>query len=154
MQDLNLPQYDFRIEGSEDQLSIFDPIRKKYVALTPEEWVRQHFIQYLIHEKNLPSGLILLEKTLVYNKMKRRPDIVAHDRQGKPILIVECKAPDVKITQETFDQIARYNSVLKVPYLIVTNGMKHYCCLMDYSLGKYAFLKDIPMYEEMIDPAR
>ena len=151
MQDLNLPQYDFRIEGSEGQLSIFDPIRKKYVALTPEEWVRQHFIQFLIHEKNLPSGLILLEKTLVYNKMKRRPDIVAHDRQGKPILIVECKAPEVKITQETFDQIARYNSVLKVPYLIVTNGMKHYCCLMDYSLGKYFFLKDIPMYEEMID---
>jgi hypothetical protein len=153
MQDLNLPEYDFRIQRSEGQLSIFDPVRKKYVALTPEEWVRQNFVQFLIHEKNLPAGLVLLEKTLTYNKMKRRPDVVAHDRQGKPLLIVECKAPDVKITQQTFDQIARYNSVLKVPYLIVTNGIKHYCCRMDYSLGNYVFLNDIPGYEEMINAA-
>jgi hypothetical protein len=153
MQELNLPEYDFRIQEDDGHLSIFDPIRKRYVALTPEEWVRQNFIQYLVNEKKLPAGLILLERNLILNKMKRRPDIVAHNRQGKAVLIVECKSPDVKITQDTFDQIVRYNSVLRVPYLIVTNGMVHYCCRMDYEQQTYVYLKDIPSFDEMDNPA-
>lgn len=153
MQELNLPEYDFRIQEDDGHLSIFDPIRKRYVALTPEEWVRQNFIQYLVNEKKLPAGLILLERNLILNKMKRRPDIVAHNRQGKAVLIVECKSPDVKITQDAFDQIVRYNSVLRVPYLIVTNGMVHYCCRMDYEQQTYVYLKDIPSFDEMDNPA-
>lgn len=151
MQELNLPKYEFRLKKEEGQVCIFDQIRKKYVVLNPEEWVRQHFVNFLIYEKQVPSGLIMLEKNLVYNKMNRRPDIVAHDRQGKPLFIVECKAPEVKISQDTFDQIVRYNSVLRVPYLIVTNGLNHYCCRMDYEHSTYNFLADIPAYDKMLE---
>ena len=150
MQELNLPSYDFRLKKDDGQVRIFDEIRKKYVALTPEEWVRQHFIMFLIHEKKVPAGLMILEKQITMNTMLRRPDILIHNRQGAPVMIVECKAPEVDITQDTFDQIARYNSVLKVPYLLVTNGLRHYCCRMDYQEGTYKFLKDIPDYDGMI----
>ena len=149
MQELNLPSYDLRLKKTDGQLRIFDEIRKKYVALTPEEWVRQNFIHYLIDQKEVPSGLIILEKKLVLNTMTRRPDILIHNRQGVPIMIVECKAPDVKISQDTFDQIAGYNSVLRVPFLVVTNGMQHFCCKMDYKIDNYSFLKEIPSYTDM-----
>jgi hypothetical protein len=147
MQDLNLPPYDFRISKKDGQFRIFDEIRKKYVALTPEEWVRQHFIMYMLNEKQVPAGLIVLEKKLILNTMTRRPDILIHDRQGKPLMIIECKAPEVKISQDTFDQVARYNSVIRVPYLVVTNGLQHYCCLMDYDKQTYKYLEDIPDYK-------
>ncbi|MCD4725934.1 MAG: type I restriction enzyme HsdR N-terminal domain-containing protein [Bacteroidales bacterium] len=147
MQDLNLPPYDFRISKKDGQFRIFDEIRKKYVALTPEEWVRQHFIMYMVNEKQVPAGLIVLEKKLILNTMTRRPDILIHDRQGKPLMIIECKAPEVKISQDTFDQVARYNSVIRVPYLVVTNGLQHYCCLMDYNRQTYKYLEDIPDYK-------
>ncbi|MEN8224874.1 MAG: type I restriction enzyme HsdR N-terminal domain-containing protein [Bacteroidota bacterium] len=150
MQELNLPSYEFRLKKTEGQLRIFDEIRKKFVVLTPEEWVRQNFISYLRDQKSVPAGLIILEKKLVMNTMTRRPDIVIHNRQGKPVMIVECKAPEVKISQDAFDQIARYNSVLRVPFLVVTNGMQHYCCRMDYKANSYRFLEDIPGYEEII----
>jgi len=150
MQELNLPSYNFRLKKDDGQNRIFDEIRKKFVALTPEEWVRQHFIRFLIDKKSIPAGLMILEKQIIMNTMARRPDILIHNKQGEPILIVECKAPEVDITQDAFDQIARYNSVLKVPYLIVTNGIRHYCCLMDYRDNTYRFLEDIPDYDEMI----
>jgi type I site-specific restriction endonuclease len=149
MQELNLPSYEFRLKKDKGQLRIFDEIRKKYVVLTPEEWVRQHFIKFLVDQKNVPAGLIILEKQLIMNTMSRRPDILIHDQQGAPIMIVECKAPEVEISQDTFDQLARYNSVLKVPFLVVTNGMRHYCCEMNYRENIYHFLEDIPNYAEM-----
>ena len=149
MQELNLPSYDCRLKKDGGHVRIFDLIRKKYVALTPEEWVRQHFINFLISEKNVPASLMILEKKITMNTMSRRPDIVLHDKNGKPVMIVECKAPEVKISQDTFDQIARYNSVIKALYLVVTNGLKHYCCKMDHSNNSYQFLEDIPDYLDM-----
>ncbi len=149
MQELNLPSYEFRLKKDDGQVRIFDEVRKKYVALTPEEWVRQHFIMYLIKQKQVPAGLIILEKQLIMNKMSRRPDILIHNRQGEAVMIVECKAPEVNITQDTFDQVARYNSVLSVQYLVVTNGLQHFCCQMDYKGNTYRFLEEIPGYNEM-----
>jgi len=149
MQELNLPSYEFRLKKDDGQVRIFDEVRKKYVALTPEEWVRQHFIMYLINQKQVPAGLIILEKQLIMNKMSRRPDILIHNRQGEAVMIVECKAPEVNITQDTFDQVARYNSVLSVQYLVVTNGLQHFCCQMDYKGNTYRFLEEIPGYNEM-----
>ena len=149
MQELNLPPYFFRIKEEGGVKRIFDPIRKRYLFLTPEEWVRQHFVQYLVQVKKIPASLIQLEKGLVLNSLRKRADILASDSQGRPALIVECKAPSVKIDQDVFDQVARYNFVFKVPYLIVTNGMNHYCCLIDHTENTYRFLDNIPMYDEI-----
>lgn len=149
MQQLNLPTYSFKIKSAGERKQIFDEIRKKYVALTPEEWVRQNFIRYLIYEKQFPASLIAIEMALKYNRMKKRGDVVIYNKSGEPVVIVECKAPDVKITQDAFDQIARYNMALKVKYLIVTNGLIHYCCLMDYEKKSYAFLEEIPLYKNI-----
>jgi len=149
MQELNLPSFDARFKRDGNKVKVFDIIRKKYIVCTPEEWVRQTFIHYLINEKDTPAGLILLERQISFNTMTRRPDILVYNNKGLPLLIVECKAPEVGISQDTFDQIARYNSVIKAPYLVVTNGMKHYCCKMDHNNNSYSFLEDIPDYEEM-----
>ncbi len=153
MHELNLPSYDFRVRTEGGKPRIFDEVRKKFVALTPEEWVRQHFIMFLIHHRSTPAGLIIMEKILTMNTMTRRPDILVHDRRGRPLMIIECKAPGVKVTQETFDQVARYNAVLHVPYLVVTNGMVHYCCRMDYRDNTFHFLQDIPDYNEIASVA-
>jgi len=149
MQTLNLPSYQFRIRSSGEKAEIFDDIRKKFVALTPEEWVRQNFIAYLQNEKGYPISLIAVEMSLKLNKMHKRSDIVVYNTSGEAILLVECKAPSVKIKQDVFDQIARYNMTLKVKYLIVTNGLKHYCCMIDYETMNYQFLKDIPDYDDI-----
>lgn len=125
---------------------IFDVVRKKYLLLTPEEWVRQNFIHYLNKEKKYPLGLMGVEQMVKYNSLKTRADIVMYNTEGKANIIVECKAPDVKITQDTFNQIAKYNSQLKVKYLLVTNGMNHYCCKMDYESNRITFLEEIPSY--------
>ena len=122
-------------------------LRKKNVVLTPEEWVRQNYIQYLIVEKKYPKSLIAIEKQLKINNLNKRTDILIFDKNGKTNIIIECKAPNVKITQETFDQIARYNLGLNANYLIVTNGLQHYYCKMDHQLKKYNFLSDIPDYK-------
>ncbi|MFW6227284.1 MAG: type I restriction enzyme HsdR N-terminal domain-containing protein [Bacteroidota bacterium] len=140
---LNFPQYDFRIQTGN---RIFDTVRKKYVALTPEEWVRQHVTRFLLLEKNVPESWMGVEKQFIYNKMKRRADVVVFDHKARPRLIVECKAPSVKITQETFEQIARYNVAIRVDYLMVTNGLQHYYCKMDYENWSYEFLHDLPEY--------
>jgi len=125
---------------------IFDNLRKKYLVLTPEEWVRQHFIWFLVDEKKYPTSLIAVEKQLTINTRKKRTDILVFDARGNHNIIVECKAPSVKITQDTFDQIARYNLKLKANYLIVTNGLDHFYCKMDFKNETYIFLKDIPPY--------
>ncbi|MFO8055028.1 MAG: type I restriction enzyme HsdR N-terminal domain-containing protein [Bacteroidales bacterium] len=144
---LNFPSYEFTIKGSGDQEKIFDHIRKKYVVLTPEEWVRQHVIAFLLSEKNIPAGLTAVEKQIKYNKMSRRADIVVFNSEARPLLIVECKAPTVEITQEAFAQIARYNVAMRVDYLMVTNGINHYYCKMDYVNWTYDFLKTLPEYK-------
>lgn len=144
MQQLNFPRYSFRFKNSENKRLIFDFIRKKFVSLTPEEWVRQHVLQYLKHEKNFPPSLMNVEKQLLLHGTKKRYDIVVFQPDGSIFLIVECKAPQVAITQETFDQIARYNLVTQAQYLMVTNGLSHYFCRMDYTEECYHFLQDIP----------
>jgi type I site-specific restriction endonuclease len=125
---------------------IFDEIRKKKVVLTPEEWVRQNFIQYMNKEHKVPLSVMVLEKELELNGQKRRADILLYGRDGKPYAIVECKASHIAISQDTFDQVARYNLVLKVPYLIVTNGLEHYYSLIDFEKGNFSFLKEFPRY--------
>jgi len=146
MQPLNLPTYKFRIKSNENKYSIFDIIRKKYVILTPEEWVRQHFIHFLIDEKKYPISLIAVEKKLTINNLTKRTDILIFNSEGLPHIIVECKAPSIKINQETFDQIARYNLKLNANYLVVTNGLEHFFCSMDTKNEQFVFLKDVPNY--------
>ncbi|SFS31619.1 type I restriction enzyme HsdR N-terminal domain-containing protein [Lutibacter maritimus] len=144
MQTLNLPTYKFRIKSNENKLFIFDILRKKYVVLTPEEWVRQHFVHYLIEEKNYPISLIAIEKKLTINGLTKRTDILVFNTNGEPYIIVECKSPSIKINQDTFDQIARYNLKLQSHFLIVTNGLEHFYCTMDFKNENYQFLADIP----------
>lgn len=146
MQQLNLPTYKFRIKSNENKLFIFDILRKKYVSLTPEEWVRQHFVHFLIEEKNYPISLISAEKKLTINKLTKRTDILVFNKNGNPEIIVECKAPSVKITQETFNQIARYNLKLDATFLVVTNGLEHFFCSMDFKNETYHFMNDLPAY--------
>jgi len=146
MQQLNLPTYKFRIKNTKNKYAIFDIIRKKYVILTPEEWVRQHIIHYLIEEKNYPISLIGVEKKLTVNKLTKRTDILVFNNKGLPHIIIECKAPSVPINQNAFDQIARYNLKLNANYLFVTNGLNHYSCKMDFENEAYIFLESIPDY--------
>lgn len=144
---LNLPQVNFKIKSNQNKQFIFDIIRKKYVVLTPEEWVRQHIIHFLITEKKYPKSLIAIEKQLTINKLKKRFDILAFNNKGLPQLIIECKAPSIKISQETFNQIARYNLKLNANYLMVTNGLQHYFCKLDHKNEQYNFLKELPNYK-------
>lgn len=146
---LNLPIYPFKIVTRNNKQYIFDALRKKYVALTPEEWVRQHFTRYLLEEKGYPKGLLANEMQVNLNGTRKRCDTVLFRRNLTAQMIVEYKAPSVEITQTVFDQITRYNMVLKVDYLIVSNGLRHYCCRIDYSDCSYVFLPDIPRYEEL-----
>lgn len=148
MHTLNLPTYQFKIKNSENKLFIFDIIRKKYVVLTPEEWVRQHFVHYLTEEKNYPLSLVSVEKKLTINGLTKRTDILIFNNEGNPDLIVECKAPSIKINQNTFDQIARYNLKLNANLLVVTNGMEHFYCTLDKETEAYQFLKEIPVYKK------
>ena len=150
MYELNLPKYGIKIANENGHLTIFDVLRRKYVALTPEEWVRQHFVHYLIGHKGYPQTLMGNEIQLVIGNKKLRCDSVLYDRSLKPRMIIEYKAPTVNITQKVFDQITVYNMLLHVDYLVVSNGIKHYCCQMDYDNQKYLFLEDIPDYQEII----
>jgi hypothetical protein len=147
MQKLNLPNYKFKLKSNENKMLIFDNLRKKYMVLTPEEWVRQHFVQFLIEEKKYPVSLIALEKQLTINNRKKRTDILVFNKEGNHDIIVECKAPTIKITQATFDQIARYNLKLQANFLVVTNGIEHFYCKMDFVKETYVFLKEIPDYK-------
>jgi len=147
VQKLNFPTYSFRFKNNENKPFIFDEIRKKFIVLQPEEWVRQNCVQYLINEKHYPKSLINVEKELKINDLKKRYDIVVFNPDGSIYLIVECKSPKILINQSAFDQIARYNLVLNAEYLMVTNGLNHYYCTMDFIAKRYQFLKDIPEYK-------
>jgi hypothetical protein len=149
LKELNLPQYSFRITGKEGSEMILDPIRRKYVKLTPEEWVRQNFIQYLINEGKYPPGLLGIEVFFRLFKVKRRIDILVHNRSGKPVMIVECKAHDVDLNEKVFDQIVCYNMESKVPYIIVTNGMIHLACKLKTDNTGYDYLNVIPLFEDI-----
>ncbi|MDO6820740.1 type I restriction enzyme HsdR N-terminal domain-containing protein [Zobellia sp. 1_MG-2023] len=144
MEPLNFPEYKFRFKSSENNVLIFDSIRKKFVVLQPEEWVRQHVVNHLLFEKKYPISLINVEKQLIINNIKKRYDIVVFNSDGSIHILVECKAPKITIDQTTFDQIARYNLHLKADYLMVTNGLDHFYCKMDFTSEKYSFLRDIP----------
>ena len=150
MLELNLPSFDKKLIQKDGKPFIFDIIRRQYVALTPEEWVRQHFVHFLIGTKGYPQSLMANEVQLKLNGMSRRCDTVAYDRTLRPRVIVEYKAPTVNITQQVFDQICRYNMVLQVDYLIVSNGLAHYCCKVDNTTHTYTYLRDIPSYEEVV----
>ncbi len=149
MLELNLPPYEKKITKKDDKPFILDVIRRQYVALTPEEWVRQNFVHFLIEYKGYPQSLMANEVQLKLNGMSRRCDTVVYDRTLRPRVIVEYKAPSVSITQKVFEQICRYNMVLQVDYLIVSNGLAHYCCRIDYSTRSYTFLQEIPEYKDL-----
>ena len=146
MQQLNFPEYNFKIKSSDKITQIFDIVRRKYVALTPEEWVRQHLIHFLVNEKKFPQSLLAVEMMISLNNTRKRCDIVGYNNSGIPILIIECKAPGIKISQKAFDQIARYNIPLKVKYLIVSNGLKLYACEIDFIRKSYSFIKELPEF--------
>ena len=146
---LNLPPYETKITVKEGKRQILDILRRSFVALTPEEWVRQHFVHYLLEHKGYPAALMANEVAITLNGTKRRCDTVVYDKSLKPRVIIEYKAASVKITKEVFAQIARYNLTLKVDYLIISNGLQHYCCKMDYSNNSYTFLQEIPEYEKI-----
>jgi hypothetical protein len=146
MQKLNLPEYPFRIKAEGGKTLIFDSIRKKCVVLTPEEWVRQNFIQYLVAEKKFPETLMAVEKKLTVNNQPRRFDLLAYQRNGQPFLIAEFKAPNVKITQEAFDQAVRYNMALRVDFIVVSKGLQHFACAIDYKKNSFAYLPEIPFF--------
>lgn len=146
---LNLPTYPFKLTRDKERLFIYDELRKKHLILTPEEWVRQHWIQYLIQSKGYPKTLIQTEGGLKLNSLQKRTDIVLFNTSGKRMLIAELKAPNVKINQAVFEQIARYNMVHKVPFLLVSNGLQHYYCHIDHEKESYTFLEDLPAYAEI-----
>ncbi|WP_298246433.1 type I restriction enzyme HsdR N-terminal domain-containing protein [uncultured Christiangramia sp.] len=147
MQKLNFPSYSFRFKNNQNKVAVFDDLRKKFIILTPEEWVRQHTVKFLEKEKNYPVSLINVEKQLKIAGLTKRYDVVVFEPKGNIHIIVECKAPKIKITQDTFDQIARYNLSLKANYLMVTNGIEHYFCQMDYEKETYIFLTELPEYQ-------
>ena len=151
MTELNLPKYNMRISRDRNNnIKIFDSIRKKFVSLTPEEYVRQHFTNWLINYLHYPMGLIANEVKISLNSTIKRCDTIVYSNTGDPMMIIEYKAPHISINQNVFDQIVRYNMVLKTKYLVVSNGMQHYCCIIDYENNSYQFIPHIPTYEEII----
>ena len=146
---LNLPEYQYNVKKEEGKVWIFDIIRKRFIVLTPEEWVRQHFVNFLISVLNYPKALMKIETGLVYNKLNKRSDIIIHDRQGMPWMVIECKAPDQKLSQQTLEQVAMYNASFKAKYIAVTNGLTHLCCEIDWNERKTFALGDFPPYETL-----
>ncbi|MBQ8224107.1 MAG: type I restriction enzyme HsdR N-terminal domain-containing protein [Bacteroides sp.] len=149
MLSLNLPTFNVKLSEREGKTFIFDSLRRRYVTLTPEEWVRQHFVHFLIEQKGYPAVWLANEVTLQLNGTRKRADTVLYRSDLSARMIVEYKAPEVEITQRVFDQIMRYNQVLRVDYLIVSNGIRHFCCHIDYQQNSYSFLQEIPRYEEL-----
>jgi hypothetical protein len=148
MVELNFPSYPFRLKSKENKVFIFDILRKKEVVLTPEEWVRQHVVHWLMADKEYPASIIAIEKQLQLNKITKRTDILIFDKKGLPNVIIECKAPHILITQSSFDQIARYNLKLNAKVLMVTNGLQHYYCEIDHVNKAYVFLPELPTYQK------
>ncbi len=147
---LNLPPHPFRLQVENDRVYIFDELRKRFLLVTPEEWVRQHWVQHLMNKKGYPKALIQSEGGLTLNSLKKRTDLVVFNQAGERLLIAEFKAPSIKISQAVFDQIARYNMVHRVPFLLVSNGLEHYYCKVNFDKSSYTFLEEIPIYEELV----
>lgn len=146
LEKLNLPDFQYRVEQKNNQVSIFCLIRKKFVVLTPEEWVRQHFINYLIQHKKYPRAMVQVEREILFNNLKKRFDVVVYSPEGVPFMLTECKAAHVKLSQNTFMQASTYNLNLKSDYLVITNGLKHFCSKIDHHLQKYSFVQELPDY--------
>lgn len=144
---LNLPEFQFRFKNSANKTYIFDEIRKKFVLVTPEEWVRQNFIQFLIQVKNYPPSLMAVEKKVDINNQPQRFDLLVYSRKGKPWLMAEFKSPEIKISQQAFDQVVRYNMALKADFVLVSNGLQHYFCQMNYEKNNYTYLKEVPDFK-------
>lgn len=147
---LAFPAYPLVLGQDAGGPTVFDPVRRKHVRLTPEEWVRQHLLAFLLHERGCPPALVGVEVGFTYQRMPRRADVLVHDRHGRPLLMAECKAPSVALTQAAFDQVARYNKVMQAPYLVVTNGLTLYSCALDFQARTYRFLDDVPAFEAML----
>lgn len=148
MHKLNLPEVEWSLKKEEGKVLIFDVIRKKYIVLTPEEWVRQHFVHFLISQLNYPRSLFRIEGALAYNRMQKRSDILVRNREGKPWMLIECKAPNIKLTQKAFNQVSVYNMTIGAKYLAVTNGMVHFCCEAAAPGSEPRFLSDFPAFGE------
>jgi len=146
---LNFPDYEFHIVEKDGKLTIFDPVRKKYVILTPEEWVRQHVIQFLSREKQIPLALIKIESEIRLNKTRKRFDLAVFDRNGRALLLVECKAPSVMVTGDVLDQAVRYNLAMQVGFLMLTNGLQHIFCQTGTGEGMYTLIRDLPSFKEL-----
>lgn len=146
---LNFPEYNFKTDHKDGQTSIFDPLRKRYVHLTPEEWVRQHLIRYLIEEKVVPFTLIASEKRVLVNGLKQRFDLLVFAKTGHPLMICECKSPDIRLSEDTFHQAIRYNLTLKAHFLLISNGLEHHAAFIDYDTVQLKYLTQIPTYQEM-----
>lgn len=146
MSSLNLPKFDWDIQENQGNATIFDPLRKKHITLTPEEWVRQHFVQYLIQHLKYPKSLIQLERGHAYNTLAKRTDILVYDRSGSPFMLIECKASHIKIDEKVFRQASVYNKTIQAKYLVVTNGVQHFCCCIDHVNGKFDFMNELPIY--------
>lgn len=149
MIELNLPPYAYKLKQNNGSVQIWDAVRRKYVALTPEEWVRQHFIAYLVDSKKYPLGRIGNEISLSLNGRSRRCDTLVYDAEGQPLVLIEYKAPHISVSQKVFEQAVRYNICFRVPYIMLSNGISHYCCHIDYDSRKYSFLTEIPLYNEL-----
>lgn len=149
MIELNLPPYAYKLKQNNGSVQIWDAVRRKYVVLTPEEWVRQHFIAYLVGSKKYPLGRIGNEISLSLNGRSRRCDTLVYDAEGQPLVLIEYKAPHISVSQKVFEQAVRYNICFRVPYIMLSNGISHYCCHIDYDSRKYSFLTEIPLYNEL-----
>ncbi|MGC3948703.1 MAG: type I restriction enzyme HsdR N-terminal domain-containing protein [Chryseolinea sp.] len=145
---LNLPPYEYSLKREGDKVFILDQLRKKYLLLTPEEWVRQHFVHHLINDHRYPKALIKIEGGLKFNSLSKRSDIVIFSREGTPWMLVECKAPDVKLRQATIEQAATYNQTLRASYIVITNGMSHICCEIDWTNGSSRQVMELPGFDE------
>ncbi|MEI6753198.1 MAG: type I restriction enzyme HsdR N-terminal domain-containing protein [Paludibacter sp.] len=149
MWQLNLPEYNFRIKKQKEKHLIFDSQRRRFVSLTPEEWVRQHFIRFMIQSKGYPAALLAVEKQLKLNGLIKRCDAILYNLEAKPVMIIEFKAPNVAINQETFDQVAVYNAKLRVDLFIISNGIEHYCCKVNAETAQYEFFSEIPDFNSL-----
>ena len=153
MENLNLPEHPLKTRPTENgKVEVFDEFRKKYVALSPEEWVRQQFLWYLVDVKQFPASLIAVEKGLILNGLKKRFDAVVFSNKGVPLMLLEFKSTEIQLQQKVFEQIASYNLQMKVKYLVVSNGLQHFCCVVDYNKQQFEFLKKIPGFSELIQP--
>ncbi len=149
MEILNLPSFEMKLSEKDGKYYIYDVFRRTWILLTSEEWVRQNFLTWLVQDLGYPAGLIAVEKSLNYNNRKKRADAVVYAANGNPLMLIECKAPVVSVTQKTFEQAAAYNFHFNTPFLTLTNGLEHFCCAIDSKLGNLKFLPSVPLWKQL-----